>query len=207
MRQPYWVGAPTTIDDLAAAAYGEAMPGYGLMPRQAIVPSPAYPPPMPHPFYPGTGYQAAPFGGGTQVPYRRIMPQIPGVPALGFRDQAVGLGNDQFAAATATTLVLEGTPGRPFKGRRLLCDVTRTGTSATGLLTITSWFVGDVNQLNGRKPLLFTAYGPTAFGVDHQLSACAPALPISVGVTITALPTMTDTVDIAAQINGETIGG
>jgi len=220
MRQPYWAGAPSLVDDLAAAALpynpygaapaGYAPPGYALVPHPGYMAPPPMPrvmPPMPHPYYPGVGYQQPAGYAGTAVPYRRIMPQIPGVPALGFRDQAVGLGSDQFNASSAASLQLVGSPGRPFKGRRLLTDVTRTGTSATGLMTLTKFQIGDSNQLNGQQPLLFNAYGPTSFGVDHQLSACAPALPIILEVAITALPTMSDTVDIAAQINGETIGG
>ncbi len=188
MRQPPWMGAPHLLDDLAAAPYPY---------RQQ---SPFGPTGMQRPYY-----QQAPFH-GQQVPYRRIMPTVPGAPALGFRDLPVGLGASAFTASSGTSLTLSGSPGRPFKGRRLLVDITRTGTSATGLITITAFNIGDVNQLVGRGALLANGFTATAFGVDMQMSACAPALTISMVFAISAAPTMTDRVDFGAQIHGETIG-
>jgi hypothetical protein len=187
------------MDDLAAA--GIPMPQY----HPGAYPGP-HAPAIFNPYRQLTGYQAAPMAPAGGVPYRRIMPTVPGAPALGFRDQSVGLGTVTFTATSGTTLTLSGSPGRPFKGRRLMFDVTRTGASATGLLTITAFNVGDVNQLIGTGALILNAFTPTSFGADGQYSACAPALTIRVGVTISSAPTMTDTVVVGGQINGETVG-
>lgn len=192
MRQRPWIGAPHLVDDLAAAP-GSMVP-YGH-PHPGVAPYP----------FQNAGYGAAAYG-GSQVPFRRIMPTVPGAPALGFRDQAVGLGTVQFTATSGTTLQLSGSPGRPFKGRRLILDTTRVGATSTGLLTVTTFLIGDVNQLVGRGALLVSAYAPTAFGSDGQYSACAPALSIVLGVTTSLAPTAPDTITVGGQINGETIG-
>ena len=201
MRQPYWLGEPSLLNDLAAAP-GMYMPpgfhpgGQGFMPQAPTL----------RPYYNAPQYQIAPQQSAS-VPYRRIMPTIPGAPALGFRDQSVGLGVATFTATSGVSLPLTGSPGRPFKGRRLMFDTSRVGTTSTGLLTITTFLIGDSNQLVGRGALLVNAFSPTSFGADGQYSACAPALTIALTITTSLAPSTTDTITVGGQFNGETIGG
>lgn len=140
------------------------------------------------------------------IPARRLIPRIPGVPAAGARLQPLGLGATAFTAASGTILQLQGNPQRPFKGQRLVVDLTRTGTSATGLVTITRLDVGTSNQLVASGPISASAFQATAFDTNLQLDPATPGVTITVQFAISAAPTGTDRVDVGATIFGTTVG-
>ncbi len=176
----YEVGA--FYDELAAAPYGG-----GFFPMARMPPS--YPP------YANPG-----------IPSRRILPTIPGAPAIGAKLQPLGFTAVTFGAATGTALAATTRPQKPFKGRRLVVDIARTGASATGLVTITSITVGVNNQLVSTGAVGAGAFAATAFDCNVSLSACSSALDIAVNYAISAAPAMTDVVNIATTIFGETVG-
>lgn len=147
-------------------------------------------------------------GGGRRggIPARRLIPRVPGVPMPGARLQPLGFGASAFTAASGTTLSLQATPQRPFKGQRLVVDITRTGASATGLVTITRLDVGTANQLVSSGSLSAAAFAATAFDVNLQLDPATPGILIVVQFTISAAPTMTDRVDFSATMFGTSVG-
>lgn len=146
-------------------------------------------------------------GASRGVPARRLMSAVPGVPSRGLREQPLPLGATQFNATSGTALTLSASPARPFRGRRLIIDTTRTGTP-TGLVTATSLSVGADNQLPvpAGTGMPAAAFGATAVGVNLDMDPAGPGVGVSLGVAISAAPTMTDTVDISALIIGETVG-
>lgn len=151
-------------------------------------------------------YHAPQRPGTYGYPARRIIPQVPGAPAVGIRLQPLGLSTVAFTATSGTALNATTRPQRPFKGKRLVCDIARTGTSATGLVTITGLFVGTNNQFVSSDPIGAGAFAATAFDVNLELAACTTALDVRVSYAISAAPTMTDRVDIASTIFGESVG-
>lgn len=155
------------------------------------------------PFAGGGGGYPGPYGG---VPSGRIMPSIPGAPAIGIKLQPLGFSTVAFTATSGTALSATTRPQKPFKGRRLVVDLVRTGATATGLVTITSITVGVQNQLVSTGAVGVGAFAATAFDCNVELSACSSALDIAVNYAISAAPTMTDRVDIATTVFGETVG-
>jgi len=152
------------------------------------------PPPMlPRPIGPG-------------IPSQRIIPTIPGAPAIGVKLQPLGFTVVSFTATSGLALTATTRPQKPFKGRRLVVDIARTGTTATGLITSNSLNVGVNNQWVSSNPVGAGSFAATAFDVNVELSACSSALDITVNYAITAAPTMTDRVDIATTLFGETVG-
>lgn len=135
-----------------------------------------------------------------------LVPQVPGVPASGMRLQPLGLGATAFTATSGTLLSLSASPQRPFRGQRLIVDITRTGASATGLVTITRLDVGTDNQLVGSGAISASAFAATAFDANVNLAPATPGVQITVQLAISAAPTATDRVDIGATIFGSTIG-
>lgn len=180
----YEVGA--FYDELAAAPYGGGYGGGFPMMRMP----PSYPPAY----------------GNPGIPSRRILPTIPGAPAIGAKLQPLGFTPVTFGAATGTALAATTRPQKPFKGRRLVVDIARTGASATGLITITSITVGVNNQLVSTGAVGAGAFAATAFDCNVSLSACSSALDIAVNYAISAAPAMADVVNIATTIFGETVG-
>jgi hypothetical protein len=184
------MGDVELIDDLAdvgamrrrGGSYGRGRSGYG---RQG---------------------QRGGYGSGRGYPARRLLPQIPGAPAVGIRLQPLGFPTVAFLAASGTALPTTTRPQRPFKGKRLVVDIARTGASATGLVTITGLFIGTNNQFVATPPIGAGAFAATAFDVNMELAACTTALDVTVSYAISAAPAMADRVDIATTMFGEAVG-
>lgn len=141
-----------------------------------------------------------------RTPARLLIPAVPGVPAPGARLQPLGLGSTAFTAASGTVLALTARPQRPFKGQRLVVDITRTGATATGLVTITRLDIGTMNQLVSSGSLSASAFAATAFDVNLQLDPATPGIDIVVQFAISVAPGGADRVDISGTIFGTTVG-
>lgn len=146
------------------------------------------------------------YGPQRGYPVRRLMPQIPGAPAVGIRLQPLGFNTVAFTSTSGTTLQAATRPQRPFKGKRLVSDIARTGASATGLVTITGLFIGTNNQFVSTQPIGAGAFSALGVDVNMELAACSTALDIAVNYAISAAPAMTDRVDIATTMFGESVG-
>ena len=143
---------------------------------------------------------------GYAIPARRLIPRVPGAPQIGMRLEPLGFTDVAFTATSGTALAATTRPQRPFKGLRLVCDVARTGTTATGLVRVTEISIGTNNQMVSRNPIGAGAFAATAFDTNLQLAACSTALDITVGYSISVAPTMTDRVDIGTTMMGESVG-
>jgi hypothetical protein len=144
------------------------------------------------------------------VPARRLLARVPGVPARGIREQPLPLGATAFTVGGLTTLTLTAKPQRPFRGRRLIVDLTRSnaGGSANGLVNITSLDIGADNQLPvpAGSSMPAAAFQSTAVGVNLDMDPCQGGIEVTLGVSITAAPTVAgDRVDVSAVIIGETL--
>lgn len=137
---------------------------------------------------------------------RKISPAIPGVPSAGARNYPLGFGVAIFGAATATSILLQASPQRPFKGHRLVVDAGRTGATATGLVTITALNVGQNNQLVSGEALPAEAFAANSFGTGLSLDPATPGITIALQLAISSLPAGTDTVAVSAMLIGNTIG-
>jgi hypothetical protein len=140
------------------------------------------------------------------VPGRRLIPRVPGVPMPGARLQPLGFGASAFTAASGLILTLQAQPQRPFKGQRLVVDITRTGATATGLVTVTRLDIGTTNQLVSAGALAAAAFAATAFDVNLQLDPATPGIIITVQFAISVAPGAADRVDFSATMFGTAIG-
>jgi hypothetical protein len=141
-----------------------------------------------------------------QVPMRMLVPSTPGVPNNGLREQPLGLGAVAFTNASGTILTLQASPQRPFKGRRLVLDITRTGAGATGLVTVTRLDVGSDNQLAGSGALSSSAFGATAVDVPLDLAPATPGILITVQLAVSVAPGAGERIDVSGTLFGMTIG-
>lgn len=202
------------FNDLAGVVQGRMQgvvgaPFYGA---QYNAQSFAPPPPQFHPAYANAFQPLAqnaasmlnPFAYG--VPSQRLIPGVPGAPEIGIKLQPLGLGVVTFTATSGTALPATTRPQKPFKGKRLIVDVARTGTTSTGLLTITSITIGVNNQFVSTGAVGAGAFAAGAFDANVELSACSTALDITVNYALSAAPTTTDTVAVSTTLFGETVG-
>jgi hypothetical protein len=187
-EQQYADGEVGAFFDSLAGVYGQVgAPIYRPMPQQ-------YRPPMPQ----------RPYGPG--IPSQRIIPSVPGAPAIGVKLQPLGFTTVAFTATSGTALPATTRPQKPFKGKRLVVDIARTGATATGLVTVTSLTIGVNNQFVSTNAVGAGSFAAGSFDTNVELSACSSALDIVVNYAISAAPAMTDRVDIATTLFGETVG-
>jgi hypothetical protein len=147
---------------------------------------------------------ASPFAAST--PLSAVQPQLPGVPDRGGRVQPLGFENGAFTSAGPAVVTVRARPQRPIRGGRLVADFTRSGATATGLLTLVQLVVATDGQLLSGDPISFAALSPNAFGVGVNLSPAAVGNEIFATVAISALPAMTDRVDFNLTLFGLTVG-
>lgn len=153
--------------------------------------------------YPG---QRGGYGDGRGYPVRRYIPTIPGAPAVGIRMQPLGFPTVSFILNSGTALSTTTRPQRPFKPKRLVVDISRTGVTSTGLISVTSLNIGTNNQFVSSAPIGAGAFAPTSFDTNMELAACTTALDITVGYSNTVVVTTTDRVDVATTMVGEAVG-
>lgn len=142
-------------------------------------------------------------------PISMVQPQIPGVADRGGRVQPLGFQNGAFIAAASggvAVVTVRARPQRPIRGGRVVGSYSRTGASATGLLTLVQLQVATDGQLLSGDPISFDALSPTAFGVGVNLTPAAVGNEITATVQISALPTTTDRVDFNLTLFGLTLG-
>ncbi len=140
------------------------------------------------------------------TPLAAVQPQLPGVPDRGGRVQPLGFENGAFTAAGPAVVTVRARPQRPIRGGRLVADFSRTGVSATGLLTLVQLVVATDGQLLSGDPISFAALSPNAFGVGVNLSPAAVGNEIFATVAISALPANADRVDFNLTLFGLTVG-
>lgn len=144
--------------------------------------------------------------GGRGMDARRLIPRVPGAPAVGLRLQPLGFPTATFTATSGTFLPVTSRPQRPFKGKRLVVDLARTGTTSTGLIQVTEISIGTNNQSVSRNPMGAGSFSPLAYDTNMELAACTTALDITVGYSNSVVPTSPDKIDIATTIFGEAVG-
>jgi hypothetical protein len=139
---------------------------------------------------------------GPRVPRAVLVPDVPGSPASGLRLQPLGLGTATFSNTSGTILSISASPQRPFKPQRLVVDLSRTGASSTGLVTVNRIDVGSDNQLIGSSPLPVAAFSATAVDCNLSFAPATPGILITVQLAISSAPTTTDTVVCAGMMLG-----
>jgi hypothetical protein len=145
-------------------------------------------------------------GGGPRVPRQRLIPDVPGVPAPGLRLQPLGLGSTAFTAASGLLLAIQASPQKPFKPQRLILDITRTGASATGLVTVNRIDIGVDNMLVGSGPLPASMFQNTGVDLNVSFAPATPGINIVVQLACSVAPAGADRVDIAAGMLGTAFG-
>ncbi len=137
---------------------------------------------------------------------RALVPAIPGAPGNALRGFALGFPIATFTAGGPTTVQVQAAPQLAFKGARLVTSISRTGATSTGLVTISTFLVGQRDQRVSGAALIAEAYAPGAFQTVMALDQATPGILVTLGFTLTG-PALAgaDTVLVGSQIIGATI--
>ena len=159
-------------------------------------------------FRPFGGRAAAPrgFHAAPKVDRSRLVPKNPGMGQSGqLMLKPLGLGSVTFTATSGTLLSLSGQPQKAFLPKRLILDVSRTGTSATGLVTVNRIDIGaDSMQVSagGVGGLPAAMFANVGVDLNIEFAPATPGILINVQLNISAAPTMTDTVVVSGGMLG-----
>lgn len=137
---------------------------------------------------------------------KALVPAIPGAPGNALRGFALGFPIATFISGGPTTIEVQASPQLAFKGARLVVVVSRAGATSTGLVTISTFLVGQRDQRVSGGALLAEAYAPNAFQTVMALDQATPGIDIRLGFTLTG-PALAgaDSVLVGSQIIGATI--
>lgn len=116
---------------------------------------------------------------------------LPGVTRPALRRQYIGLGSVQFTVGGALTGNFSIDPQRLATIRKLVISTTRIGATASGNLTLASFFVGSNPQsVNGAGvPCPVDLFAPEVQANDVEFDQAAPGVNISGQIAISAAPT------------------
>ena len=143
---------------------------------------------------------------GARRAVRRALKQpFPGTPASGPKQYPLGFPIVSFTDVTSTSLQAQTNPQRPFKGYRLVTSIARTGAGATGLVSISTLFVGQDSQLVSSNPIGADVFQPGAFSVELALTDAGPGILITITYTISVLPGNGEQVDVGTTLIGMTL--
>ena len=135
-----------------------------------------------------------------------LMNRYAGVPSMGLRLQPLGFSAVVFGLATGALLATTSRPQRPFQGKRLVVDISRNGTTATGSVTIGQLLIGSNNQMVSSNPIGAAVFAPGSYDTNLELEAASVGIDITVQFSCTPTPTGTDTIIVQATILGEALG-
>lgn len=147
-----------------------------------------------------------PMQGNRRAQRRALVPNIPGVPANARRRQPLGGGTVTFSASSGTSLTFTIRPQKPYLIRRIITSIARTGTTATGLVSITRFAIGANDQLVQAASFPADLWSAASADVDVVFDPASVGQDIVVQATISAAPTTTDTVVLGLGFLGETYG-
>lgn len=135
-----------------------------------------------------------------------LVPAIPGAPGNAVRGFGLGFPTATFVALGPTTIEVEANPQLAFKGARLVIVVSRNGATATGLVRITTFLVGQRDQRVSGEGLLAEAYSPNSFQTMMALDQATPGIDLRFGYTLVGPALVgTDSIIVGTQIIGATI--
>lgn len=113
-------------------------------------------------------------------------------------------GTGTFGAATGQ-LTFTGQLQKPFRGERLLTDVARVGTTATGIVQGQIFVGADLQQADIFLLPLEAIGSPTSFGTRLTMQQAPPGVLIRILTQVTPAPSSSDTVTVALTITGRVV--
>lgn len=135
----------------------------------------------------------------------RVYSKLPGIPSQDSVMIPMPLLTSAFTATSGVSLPVNQAPTKGFRPRRMVYVETRTGASATGLVTLLTPTIGSRVQAAASGALSAQQYAPNAYDTDVKWDDLQPGVPLTMTVAITVAPTTTDRVDFALSVNGESI--
>lgn len=141
-----------------------------------------------------------------QALYKHLVPRSPGVPKPGFREFPLGFEPVQFTDSSNLTLFLVAHPQRPHKGTRLVLDIVRSADGIGGLITVSSFMIGENSQLQSAEPIIAASFDTDSTYVQLSCDPASVGNIITIGITCSVQPTAAATVDVGGALWGSAIG-
>jgi hypothetical protein len=136
---------------------------------------------------------------GAKVP---LFPTLPGANQPGTRRIPIGLPAFVFNATSGTTIKQTVRAQRNIALEKIVVTYSRTGTTATGLVTMRNVYIGADGQFPTLDGVPVDLYGPTVDNNEVQFAPLVVGQDLTVELGISAAPTGTDNVVVAVALQG-----
>lgn len=123
------------------------------------------------------------------------------------RLQPLGIGVVLFTATSATVLAATQQVQKLFHPKRMIVDISRNGTTATGLVTVSRIDIGADNMLatsGGTGPIPASMFNFAGVDLNLSFSVATPGITITVQLTTSTAPSSTDTIACSVGMLGST---
>lgn len=122
--------------------------------------------------------------------------------------QFLGMPIFTFSAAVGLTTVSQSTlPLRSIQLDRVVLDFTRTGTTATGLLTVSVFKIGAEDMLCSNDPLPLGMFAANVTSGKFKGYTAKAGIPVFLSITTSTLPGSTDHIDVSFGAYGDAVAG
>lgn len=129
-----------------------------------------------------------------------------GMQRLARKRVPLGLGSHTFAFAGATAHTFEVEPQRDFQGERLILDVTRSSSTVSEGVRVTSINIGDVEQMPAGEGFPASGFRPDATYAQVDFSTCKGGTKVRVTIELSDALESGETITVEAGIFGATVG-
>lgn len=127
-------------------------------------------------------------------------------PRVGMKRIPLGVGTVTFALNTGVSLSAEVEPQRGYTPQRLIASVTRTGTTSTGAIKVTSIKHGDVEQLPASNGCPIAMFDAQATDAELDLTPVTPGMKVTITVSCSTAVTGTDSIVVDIGYYGKAVG-
>lgn len=121
--------------------------------------------------------------------------------------QFLGFPVFSFTATSGTSIRQITRPQRSIALDRIIADVARSGTTATGLVTVTQFKIGAEDMLAGNDALPIGMFAANVTSGKFAGYTAKGGIDVSMTLNITAAPTTTDRVDVSVGGFGDAVAG
>lgn len=132
--------------------------------------------------------------------------QAPGVNMPSAKETLMGVGTAAWtAASTSTIITLTAWPDVPFRPRRPVVNIERSGAAGIAV-TIRRLAVANVNMMASGTPVPATMLGPLVENVRQVYNVLQPYTRLYMDIAVSAIPAGADTITVDVGLFGDSIG-
>lgn len=129
-----------------------------------------------------------------------------GAQKMALKRVPIGLGGHTFAFGGATSFTFEVEPQRDYQAERMVLDVTRSSSTVSEGVRVTSIDIGDIEQLPSGEGVPAACFRPDTTYSALDLSTCKAGTKLRVTVELSDALESTESISVECGFFGKVVG-